>query len=163
MPRLIDQVLVYVDGSEPSITAAQYALCFAQSTGSSLSALYVINTRALDDLVKASIFLKEEQEEYARDIEADALKYLDLITSMAQRCGVAVETISRKGSVHQEIISVVREKEIDLLVIGELSRIRSRRDELYSDTERAMRQVNCSVLIVKDEDRINDFFETAER
>lgn len=160
MPRLIEKVLVYVDGSEQSITAAQYALCLAKSTGAALSVVYVVNTRALDDLVKASIFLMEEQEEYARDIEADALKYLNLINDMAQRSGVTVETISRKGSVHQEIISVVREKGIDLLIIGELSRIRSRRDELYNDTERAMRMVNCSVLIVKDEDRVNDLFET---
>lgn len=160
MPRILEKILVYVDGSEQSITAAQYALCLSQATGAPVTVLYVINTRALDDLVKASIFLMEEQEEYSRDIEADATKYLNLIKDMAQRKGVSVETVSRKGSVHQEIISTVREFGTDLLIIGELSRIRSRRDELYNDTERAMRLVGCSVLIVKDEDRVNDLFES---
>jgi nucleotide-binding universal stress UspA family protein len=160
MPRLLEKILVYVDGSEQSITAVQYALCLSQETGATLSALYVINTRALDDLVKASIFLMEEQQEYTKDIEADADRYLKLVSDMALRKGVTVETLSRKGSIHQEILAAVREKGIDLLVIGELSRIRSRRDELYNDTERAMRQVNCSVLIVKDEDRVNDLFES---
>ena len=160
MPQPIEKMLVYIDGSEQSITAAQYALCLARDTGASLSVLYVINTRALDDLVKASIFLMEEQEEYKRDIEADATRYLNLVTDMARRKGVAMETIIRKGSIHQEILAAVRENEFDLLIIGELSRIRSRRDELYNDAERAMRQVNCSVLIAKDEDRINDLFES---
>jgi hypothetical protein len=40
-----------------------------------------------------------------------------------------------------------------------LSRIRSRRDEFYDETERAMRTVACSVLIVKDEDRVWEMFE----
>ena len=159
MPRLTDKMLVYVDGSEQSITAAQYALCLAKENGAALAVLYVINTRALEDLVKASIFLMEEQEEYSHDIEADAQRYLKLVSEMAARKGVTVETISRKGSIHQEITATVRENGIDLLIIGELSRIRSRRDELYNDTERAMRQVNCSVLIVKDDDRVNDLFE----
>ncbi|MBN1759095.1 MAG: universal stress protein [Chitinispirillaceae bacterium] len=160
MPRLLEKILVYIDGSEQSITAAQYAICLSQSTGAPLIALYVINTRALDDLVKASIFLMEEQEEYSQDIEADAIRYLNLVSDLARRKGIAIETVSRKGSIHQEILAAIRENGIDLLVIGELSRIRSRRDELYNDTERAMRQVNCSVLIVKDEDRVNDLFES---
>jgi len=159
MQPLIDRILVYIDGSEESITAAQYALCLSRSTGASLKALYVINTRAMDDLVKANIFLLEEQEEYTQDIEADSARYMNLITKMAGEKGITVETITRKGSVHQEILSVIREEEINLLVIGELSKVRSRRDELYNETERAMRLAKCSVLIAKDEDRINDLFD----
>jgi nucleotide-binding universal stress UspA family protein len=160
MPPVIENILVYVDGSEQSITAAQYALLLAGTTGARITALYVINTRALDDLVKASIFLMEEQEEYAQDIEADANRYLNLVSDLARRKGIALETVSRKGSIHQEILAAVREMNIDLLVIGELSRIRSRRDELYNDSERAMRQTGCTVLVVKDEDRVNDLFES---
>ena len=151
--------MVYIDGSEQSITAVQYALCLSRATGASLYGLYVVNTRALDDLVKASIFLLEEQEEYTHDIEADAKRYLDLFRNMAQEKGIPIETLSRKGSIYQEIIAAIKENDIDLLLIGELSRVRSRRDELYNDTERAMRLANCSVLIVKDEDRVNDLFE----
>lgn len=159
MRPLIEKILVYIDGSEQSITALQYALCLARTGGASLYVLYVINTRALDELVKASIFLPAEQEEYARDIEADARRYLSLAAEMARGKGILLEAVCRKGSVHQEITAMIRERGIDLLVIGELSRIRSRRDELYDDTERAMRMAGCSVLIVKDDDRVNDLFE----
>ncbi len=54
----------------------------------------------------------------------------------------------------------IREHGIDLLVIGELSHVRSRRDEFYNEAERAMRNVPCSVLIVKDEDRVWELFES---
>ena len=64
------------------------------------------------------------------------------------------------GSVQQEIRKYVQENEIDLLVIGELSRVRSRRDEFYNEAERAMRSVSCSVLIVKDEDRVWELYDT---
>ena len=156
----IKNVLVYVDGTEESVTAAQYAVLLAGSVGASLGALYVVNTRALNDLVKTRIFLREEQEEYQRDIEADADKYLDHVRDLGRRHGVTVETIKATGSVFQEIKRITKENEIDLLVIGELSRIRSRRDEFFNEAERAMRSVKCSVLIVKDEDRVWDLFET---
>ena len=53
---------------------------------------------------------------------------------------------------------MVQDNEIDMLVVGELSKIKSRRDELYNETERVVRSVPCSVLIVKDEDRVSDIY-----
>jgi len=58
-----------------------------------------------------------------------------------------------------EIKSVVTEQEIDLLIIGELSHIRSRRDEFFNEAERAMRFSPCSVLIVKDEEKVWNMFD----
>ena len=48
---------------------------------------------------------------------------------------------------------------MDLLVIGELARVRSRREGFYDESERAMRTVPCSVLIVKDEDHVADMYD----
>ncbi len=160
MAGLIRNILVYVDGTEESVAAAQYAVLLTELTGARLEALYVINTRALNDLVKTRIFLKEEQAEYQRDIELDADKYLQHVQSLGRTRGVSVEVIKRSGSIHQEIRRISEEHDIDLLVMGKISRIRSRRDEIYDEAERAMRSVNCSVLVVKDEDRVWDLFES---
>jgi nucleotide-binding universal stress UspA family protein len=156
----IQCILVYVDGTEEAITAAQYAVCLAKATGAHLHALYVINTRALNDLVKARIFLDTEQDEYHHDLEADADRYLNHVSKLANRKGVRVNTEKRSGTVHQEIKKAVAEINADLLIIGEISHIRSRRDEFYHETERAMRLVQCSVLMVKDEERVWDFYDT---
>ena len=154
MDKPISRILVYVDGTEGSITAAQYAVCLARAYQAELAALYVVNTRALGELLKARIFIQAEEEEYKRDLEEDANRYLNHVRSLARKKGMAVETLSVSGNVQQEIKNCVRDREIDLLVIGELSHVRSRRDEFYDEAERAMRSVGCSVLIVKDEERV---------
>ena len=153
------KILVYIDGTEQSITAAQYAICQASFHHADLTALYVINTRAMEDLLKARIFLKDEQMEYEHDMEADAERYLNYVNELAVKKGLSITKKSSRGSVHKEITDIVKDEDIDLLVIGELSRIRSRRDEFYDEAERAMRTVPCSVLIVKDEDKVWEMYQ----
>jgi nucleotide-binding universal stress UspA family protein len=155
----IKKLLVYIDGTEQSVTAAQYAICLSKLTGAELRALYVVNTRALNDLLKARIFIESEQAEYQRDLHADAERYLNHVKSLARGKGVAIESESRNGTPYVEIKSVVTEQEIDLLIIGELSHIRSRRDEFFNEAERAMRFSPCSVLIVKDEEKVWNMFD----
>ncbi len=150
----IRRILVYVDGSEGSITAAQYAICLSRYYRAELTALYVVNTRALGDLLKARIFVKAEQEEYLRDLEQDSQRYLNHVRSLARKKGLVLQTASASGTVHQEIKNCVLANKIDLLVMGELSSVRSRRDELYDEADRALRSVPCSVLVVKDEERV---------
>jgi len=152
--------MVYIDGTEQSITAAQFAICLARFHNAELLAYYVINTKALDELLKASIFLKDEQMEYEHDLEEDAKRYLNYVQELARSKNMLITTQSRTGSVYQEIVNAVKEEAIDILIIGELSRIRSRRDEFYDETERAMRSAPCSVLIVKDEEHVLGLFES---
>ncbi len=160
MSNPIKKIMVYIDGTEQSITAAQYAICLASSSHAELIAHYVVNTRAMEDLLRARIFLKDEQVEYEHDMETDAERYLNHVNELAVQKGVTIVKRQSKGSVHKEIVKAVVDDEVDLLVIGELSRIRSRRDEFYDEAERAMRNVGCSVLIVKDEDRVWEMYQS---
>ena len=160
MSNPIKKIMVYIDGTEQSVTAAQYAICLASFSGAELIAHYVINTRAVEDLLKARIFLQDEQVEYEHDMEADAERYLNYINELATKKGVSIIKKRSRGNVHKEIADSIEAEDVDLLVIGELSRIRSRRDEFFDETERAMRSVSCSVLIVKDEDRVWEMYES---
>ena len=160
MSNPIRKIMVYIDGTEQSITAAQYAICLASFSSAELIVYYVVNTRAMEDLLRARIFLKDEQVEYEHDMEADAERYLNHVNELAVQKGVTIEKRHSKGNVHKEIVKAVAEDDIDLLVIGELSRIRSRRDEFYDEAERAMRNVGCSVLIVKDEDKVWEMYQS---
>jgi nucleotide-binding universal stress UspA family protein len=93
-------------------------------------------------------------------MEADSERYLNYVHELAAKKGVSIIKKQSRGSVHKEIANIVVEEQIDLLVVGELSRIRSRRDEFYDETERAIRMVSCSVLIVKDEDKVWEMYES---
>jgi nucleotide-binding universal stress UspA family protein len=159
MDGLIKRILVYIDGTIKSITAAQYSIALAHTTRAELYALHVVNTKALTDLVRAHIFLKEEEEEYTRDLQSDADKYLNHIRNIAASKNVPVIPIKASGNIHEIIKTNIDELKIDLLIVGELSKIKSRRDEFFNEIERAVRNVTCSVLIVRDEDRVFDIFE----
>lgn len=160
MTSPIRRVLVHVDGTAESVTAFEYALLLAKQSGAQLYAVYVVNLRALKDLVATRIFLEAEESEYEQELRRDATRYLNHVRELAAKKAVTVETIEASGSVYQEICRIVREHAIDLLVLGEISHARSRRDEFYNESERAMRNVGCSVLIVKDAARVQNLFAT---
>jgi nucleotide-binding universal stress UspA family protein len=159
MAVVIKRMLVHLDGSEESLTASEYAILLAKMTGASLIASYVINTRALRDLVRSRIFLETEEQEYSLELESDADRYLNHVARVAQQKNVPVKLVKRSGNVHQELMKIIDEEDVDLLVLGELAHVRSRRDEFYDESERAMRSARCSVLIVKDAERVDDLFQ----
>ncbi|WP_422481875.1 universal stress protein [Pleomorphochaeta sp. DL1XJH-081] len=160
MTEPFKHMLVYLDGSEDSVTAAMAAIALAKRLDASLTAMYVVNTRALQDLVKARIFLDIEEQEYRRDIEGDAQRYLNHVERMGKQKGVPVVPIKKSGTVHTEVRSYLQDNHIDLLVLGGISDIHSRRDELLSETDRMMRTAPCPVLVVKDNDTVWDMFES---
>ena len=159
MSDLARNILVYIDGTESTILAAHYAVCLAKTLHAELSALFVVNTKALNTLVKSRIFLEDEEMEYRNDLKADADHYLNHVHKIGQQKGVDIKLVNESGSVSSIIKHYVKEHNIDLLVIGELSRIQSRRDQFYDETERALRSVPCSVLMVKDEERVYEIYD----
>jgi nucleotide-binding universal stress UspA family protein len=148
------KILLYIDGSESAITAAQYAIVISKSYGSDLRAIYVVNEDLLDELLKAKVFIQMEKMDYERDLEEDGKRYLNYIVKLADRKGLKVETILRKGVVHEEVSREVDEYGCDLLIQGELGEVLSLRDSFYEEGERILRKVKCPVMVVRGSDRI---------
>lgn len=147
-------IVVYIDGSESSMTAIMCAIKLAKEHDSSLTAVYVINTKALSELVKAGIFVAVERDEYQKDLILDADRYLHHAERLAEQKDLAIETVKLEGTVHVVVKELLKEKQADLLVLGGITDIRSRREELASETDRMMRTAPCPVLIVRDDDDI---------
>lgn len=148
------RIVVYLDGSESSITAVMYGIKLAKEHDAQLTAAYVINTRALSELVKAGIFVAVERDEYQRDLLQDADRYLRHAQRLASQKQVEIETVKLEGTVHAVMRELLKEKKADLLVLGGITDIRSRREELASETDRMLRTSPCPVLVVRDDDDI---------
>jgi len=152
-------VLLYIDGSESSITAAQMAIAMAKEYGSSLRVIYVVNENLLTELLRAKVFVQMEKMDYERDLEEDGKRYLNYIVKLADRKGLQIETILRKGVVHEEVARETDECGADLLVQGELGEVLSLRDSFYEEGERILRKVKCPVMVVRGRDRIERMFD----
>ncbi len=145
-------ILVYLDGSEGSMTAAMYAIQLASSMKANLHAVYVVNTKALSDLVRQRIFVDQEKAEFLSDLKKDAGRHIRHTERLAASKDVQITALSLEGSPHREIVSYIKSHDIDLLVLGSVNAIRSRRDELTSENDRMLRTSPCPVLVVRDMD-----------
>ncbi len=148
------QIVVYLDGSESSMTAIMYGIKLAKEHDAKLTAVYVVNTRALSELVKAGIFVSVERDEYQLDLQLDADRYLRHASRLAQQKQVLIETVKLEGTVHVVMKELLKSSKADLLVLGGVTDIRSRREELASETDRMLRTSPCPVLVVRDDDDI---------
>ena len=106
------KILLYVDGSEECIAAAQHAIVLAKSGGVELFALYVVNMSLLKELTKAKIFVKIEEMDYEQDLEQDGKRYLNYISELARAKGVDIKTELIKGVVNKEVVRKIDEIDI---------------------------------------------------
>jgi len=159
MSNPLGTILLYIDGSESSITAAQMAISMAKEYGSSLRVIYVVNENLLAELLRAKVFVQMEKMDYERDLEEDGKRYLNYIGKLADRKGLQIETILKKGVVHEEVAREVDDCSADLLIQGELGEVLSLRDSFYEEGERILRKVKCPVMVVRGRDRIERMFD----
>ena len=153
------KILAYLDGSEESISALMYSILLAKSTGAELHAVYVVNTKALSELVRAHIFIDQEKREYLDDLKKDSARHLRHAERLASSKDQDIIVKAIEGSPHIVIQDYVKANGIDLLAIGPVNAIRSRRDELTSENDRMLRTVPCQVLVVRDDSGIWEQFE----
>jgi nucleotide-binding universal stress UspA family protein len=159
---LTRNMLVYVDGSEECIAAAQAAIIMAKKHSANLFALYVVNVSLLEELLKARILVKLEEMDYRQDLERDGRRYLHYVAELARKKGVEMHTELVKGVVNREVVKYIQEKGIDLLFMGEFETIRSAKDTHYDEAAWIFRKAECSILIVKQTDKIERIYNNLE-
>ena len=156
----VKHILLYVDGSDECITAAQYAIALSKQTGAKITALYVVNMSLLEELVKARIFIKIEEMDYQQDLEQDGKRYLNYIKELAGKKDIPIDTELVKGVVNKEVLKKIEELDADMLIMGELDQILSRTDTYHNEAELIFRKAACSVLVVKNPDRTEQMYDS---
>ncbi|MBN1893835.1 universal stress protein [bacterium] len=151
---LTRNVLVYVDGSEECIAAAQAAVIMAKKLGANLHALYVVNVSLLEELLKARILVKLEEMDYRQDLERDGRRYLHYVAELAKKKGVEMHTELVKGVGNREVVKYVQEKGIDLLFMGEFETMHATKDTHFDEQAWIFKKAECSIMIVKRPDHV---------
>ena len=158
----LGNILLYIDGSDNSIVAARMAIAMARAYDSRLRVIYVVNEKLLSELLKAKVFVQMEKMDYERDLEEDGKRYLNYVSKLAGAKDVSVETVLRKGVVHEEVSREVEEYGAELVIQGELGEVHSLKDSFYEEGERIVRKVPCPVMVVRDRERVERIYDAIQ-
>ncbi len=96
--NLLGALLLVVDGSEPSMAAARFAMDLAKQLQSHVTAVYVVDTATMDYLTQMRIFVAEERAEFEADIERTGQRYLEYVSTIGRKQGVETKTLLRKST-----------------------------------------------------------------
>lgn len=125
-----NSILVALDGSDYSHTAADYAMWLASSIKSDLQAMHVVDPRMVDLFISAEFaeelgFMQgvETSEKVFRALKRIGVEILDLFSKRAFNRGLTADTYLDVGYVVDEIVK--RGDKSDLVVIGHCGRGRS--------------------------------------
>ena len=148
--NLFAKILLVVDGSEPSIAAARYAVDLAVQSGGHVVAVYVVDTATMEYLMQMRIFVRDEREEFERDLGQTGDRYLEYVRTIGRNNGIAVETVKDKGTFHQRILTVARERGVDVIVLGGWRRSVMSKDAMSVERQLVLDESDWPVIIVKD-------------
>jgi nucleotide-binding universal stress UspA family protein len=154
----IKNIVVAVAGGPVSLVTAKYAICMAKLTGASLTGIFVVNEKVLQDLIKSRVVVDVEARVYDRDLEEQGTLFMERVKKLAESKGVAFTGLVLKGVVHQEVVNKAKELKADLLVIGQLKEILSRKEIYIEEGERIFREAHCPVLVVKNPDIVEQMY-----
>ena len=152
MKPLLQTVVIAVSGSEASVGAAKYAIVLAKQYRCRLVAVNVVDTATLKELLLSRIFVEDESFEYEHSLEENGQRYLNYVEELAQKKGVAVEKVLRRGAVATEVIHAAEDCGADIILLGGFEEKESFRDALSRQHRDILKNSRCSILVVKDPD-----------
>ncbi|QEE28596.1 universal stress protein [Terriglobus albidus] len=140
-PISFERILVGTDFSEPAQLAFDIALEFAEQFGSHLSIAHAISLM-LPSMASAGIV-----PEAVDALVQSAKEELDKVIRLHRTNVASIEKVVAFGGAEEVLLGTVREKKIDLLVLGTHASLGIARIALGSVAESVMRHVPCPVLI----------------
>ena len=144
----VENILLVVDGTESGVRASRFAARFAALHGAALTAMAVVDTATLKSLLRSSVLVEAEMEEFGGELETSARSHLDYAERLAREAGVRAEVVLKKGSVHSIIIDESRRLKPDLLVMGSFSTSMIKRDLTARERRLIVDEVQCPILLV---------------
>lgn len=149
IPPLFQRILVVINGSEASVSAAKYAILMAKQYHCSVSAVYVIDTATIKYLTLNKFFIQEESYEYETSLEENGTRYLDYVEELAKSKGVKVEKILKRGSICDEIVALAQAENYDAILLGGWEKSQIATDVISRQAREILLDSHCSVLVVK--------------
>lgn len=149
--KLYKKILLPTDGSEYSEKAGEHAIWIAEKSISQIIVLNVIDTSYLKSIPQHDLELSLE-EQFKEEGNMAVKKFSEKLEQ--SQCNGTCKNVQfssriKKGKPADEILKVIKEEEIDLVVIGASGKHGLNRLYPGSVTERVVRSATCPVLVIK--------------
>ncbi|MDD2338135.1 MAG: universal stress protein [Geobacteraceae bacterium] len=151
----IKRILVVSGIARNSLKAFDYGVSLSRKYKAELYLIHVIHNPF--GLEGWNLPMRSLKDEYERII-AEAEQNLDEIIALENASGRKVHELIREGRPSEEILTVIEEKNIDLLILGaheesHLEHMESRMENLIfgRSNDELIRKMPCSILLVKHE------------
>ena len=145
----VKHILALVDGTESSLHAAEMAIDLALALRARLTAMAVVDTDTLRQLLSVRILVDAEMGEFEKELETSARRHLATVRDQARGRALQVEEVLATGNVEDIVPKVVHEQEVDLICLGGFQSNRVTRDLLARQRQQIIDHAVCPVLVVK--------------
>jgi len=140
------KVLVAVDGSENSRTAARTAVSLSKPCDAELIVLHVISRPTYPIVGDEGI----ANTDYYAAARKESKEWIDSAVSLAKSNGVrAVGQVLQSGSIVKAILDYAAENSVDLIVVGTRGLSDFKRLLIGSVSSGVVNHAQCSVLVVR--------------
>jgi nucleotide-binding universal stress UspA family protein len=145
----VNHILVLVDGTEASFHAADRAIELARALGARLTALAVVDTETLRQLLNVKILVDAEMGEFEKELEESARRQLAEVRERALNQKVVIEEVLITGSVETVVPKEVQDRGVDLIALGGFQSTKITRDLVARQHQQIIDRATCPVLVVK--------------
>ena len=143
--KKIGNILVPVDFSDSSNVLAEYAILFGKNFDAKIYIIHVVE----DFLKYAKLSIPHiSMDKIIEEVYEAAEKELDDFCTKNFEGKVKYESILSKGEAHEEIFKAVKEREIDIIIIGTHGNSGLNKIFFGSTADRVLRGAKCPVITV---------------
>lgn len=144
---MYSKILIPVDGSDASKTAAKKGVELASKFGSSVHAIYVIDPESFFGKIKTTdpIAMEKAWKNARLDFEKEGALALNAVKILCEEKRVPFTKELLEGKPGLEIVNIAKDKNFDLVVMG--SAKITNKFLLGSVAENVVRNAQCSVFI----------------
>ena len=142
-------MLLLVDGTEPGMRAAEFAVQMARTTQARLVAISVVDTDTLRKLMSVRILVEQEMSEFETQLGASRKRELDFVEHLARKAKVPIQTALRSGVCHSMVLAEQKEIGADLVIVGGFRVSLTKHDLAARERQLILDEAPCPVLVVK--------------
>jgi nucleotide-binding universal stress UspA family protein len=139
----IEKVLVPMDFSPPSRLALNHGIAFARKFRARLTLLHVVESSSA-----LTYTFPTETERIEKEHSEQAQRMLSTLVGPEDQDDLDLQTLVKTGDIEDEILSTIREKRTDLVVMGTHGRGLVGRSLIGSVTQKVLRKVEIPILTV---------------